>query len=267
MIDTHCHLDAEELAIDRDDILARCRLAGVKAIVVPAYVADYFERLLDVCSKTAKPRLFPALGLHPCYLQQHDVAALTALQDSLERHPQIIAVGEIGLDRFVENLRGDEAMKAQAGLLHEQLALAERFAKPVLLHVRKAHQEVLGILTQRRFRQGGIVHAFSGGIEEAKRYLRLGFRLGIGGTITYDQARRLRAVVAELPLSALVLETDSPDMIPRQYRQTVQGSLRNVPYYLDAVVSSLAELKQCSEEDVMTATTREACATLRITDF
>lgn len=265
LIDTHCHLDADEFDRDRDAVIGELPRAGVGAVVVPAYVGARFDHLLNVCRGGPPGALWPALGLHPCYIGQHSMQDLMLLERYLSSAGDIVAVGEIGLDRYVEEISEGEAWERQQYFLQAQLELAISYHKPVLLHVRKAHQEVLGMLSRLRFREGGIVHAFSGGIEEARRYVKLGFRLGIGGALTYDQSKRLRSVVVQMPLESLVLETDAPDMIPRQHRDPVLGGrTRNSPAYLPCVADTLAVLLGATRAEIEAVTAQNAREVLRV---
>lgn len=266
LIDTHCHFDVEEFDADREAVAARTQAAGVDTVVIPGYVARHWQRLLDLCAGSAEPRLLPVLGLHPCYIEGHEEADLQRLAELLETHAEIIAVGEIGLDFFVDELKGAVLREKQEKFFRAQLALAARHRKPVVLHVRKAHADVLRVLREERFTGGGIVHAFSGGIEEARHYARLGFCLGIGGPLTYDQSRRLRGVVAAMPLEALVLETDAPDMTPQPHRQPGVSHTRNSPEFLPSVAAALAELKGLPLAEVERATRRQSLAILKLHD-
>lgn len=248
-IDTHCHFDAEEFDPDRDAVAARAMAAGVEAIVIPGYRADRWEGLIRLCRASRQPRLYPAPGLHPCYIHDHRPEHLAQL-DGLLAAGGCVAVGEIGLDTYVEDLKSHGVYARQQSFFAAQLELARQYHLPAILHVRKAHADVFRILQSLRFREGGVVHAFSGGVEEAKRYFRLGFRLGIGGSVTYPQAKRLHAVVAAMPVESLVIETDAPDMIPRPWRTEGGGRGRNSPEFLPSVASALAEAKGMATEDL-----------------
>lgn len=265
LIDTHCHFDVSDFDVDRQAVAERTLAAGVDTVLVPGYVAREWETLFRVCDSITAPRLLPAPGLHPCYVDEHEEAHLAGLEQWLRQRGDIVAVGEIGLDYFLPALKEEDAKRRQAIFFREQLRLATAFGKPVILHVRKAYHDVIRILHEMKFREGGIAHAFSGGIEEARHLVRLGFRLGIGGPLTYDQSRRLRSVVAEMPLSALVLETDAPDMIPRAHRAEGSRPGRNSSEFLPAVAQALAELKQVPLEEVIAVTRAESLAVLRIT--
>lgn len=264
LIDTHCHFDVEDFDADRAAVGARALAAGVDTIVIPGYIASQWPKLLDVCDNFTQPRLLPVPGLHPCYVEQHDPAHLQQLERLLQTRADIVAIGEIGLDYFVPELKSPALKERQAFFFREQLRLSMIYHKPVVLHVRKAHAEVMAILADLKFREGGIVHAYSGGIEEAKRYVRMGFRLGIGGSLTYDQSRRLRAVVSDMPLETMVLETDAPDMIPRSHRLPGPGRTRNSPEYLLSVAQAMSVLKGIPLQDVLSVARQQSCRVLRL---
>ena len=252
LIDTHCHIDVAEFDADRDQVLARARAAGVCAQVVPAVDQAGWDGLLALCRRERD--LLPALGLHPVYLERHRPEHLDELQRRLaEERP--LAVGEIGLDYFVAGL--DRA--AQQALFEAQLRLAAAAGLPVLLHVRKAHDPVLATLRRLRFPCGGIAHAFSGSRQQADQYLDLGFRLGFGGSVTYDRALRIRALARELPLTAIVLETDAPDIVTAAHRGE-----RNSPEYLPEVLAVLAELRDEDAATIAARTSANARAVLRM---
>jgi len=254
LIDTHCHLDVEEFDADRAAVLARARAAGVGGIVVPGVQARAWDGLWDFCA--GDPGLYPALGMHPIYLDRHDAAGLRQLEDWIAaRRP--VAIGEIGLDYYVAGLDRDR----QQALFEAQLAIARAAGLPVILHVRKAHEEVLATLRRVRV-TGGICHAFNGSLQQAGRYLELGFRLGFGGMLTYERSSRLRALAQALPLEALVLETDAPDMTVAQHHGE-----RNSPEYLPLCLAALAALRGESGSRVAAVTTASARAVLRLDDY
>lgn len=253
LIDTHCHLDVEDFDVDRDRVLADCAGVGLTAIVVPAIQARGWSRLLKTCAEAPMPRLYPALGLHPMYLEQHSEADLEALERAVATH-RPVAIGEIGLDYFVRDL--DPA--GQRRLFDAQLAIARDAGLPVLLHVRKAHDEVLSTL-RRTPAVCGIAHAFSGSLQQARQYIDFGFKLGFGGMLTFERSSKLRRLAAELPLEALVLETDAPDMTVAAH----QGE-RNSPAYLPDVLTSLAEVRDAEPETIAAQTSANARAILAI---
>ncbi len=230
LIDTHCHLDVPDFDPDRTSVTGRARAAGVVAMVVPAIHRAGWAGLLDLCGSA--PDLFPALGLHPVYLADHQDADLAALERAVA-DSQPIAIGEIGLDYWVRELDRDR----QQTLLEAQLAIARSAKLPVLLHVRKSHEQVLATLKRIRV-AGGIAHAFSGDLAEARRYLELGFKLGFGGMLTFERSNKLRRLAAALPVESIVLETDAPDLTVAAHR----GS-RNSPEYLPDVLAALAQVR------------------------
>ena len=249
LIDTHCHLDVSEFDADRADVLARARAAGVVAQVVPAIHRAGWPCLLKLCQ--AEPDLYPALGLHPVYLAQHHDADIDALARAIaDARP--VAIGEIGLDWFVELLDRSR----QQSLFEAQLGIARDAGLPVILHVRRAHDAALATLRRMRV-MGGIAHAYSGSLEQAWRYLDLGFRLGFGGMLTFERSTKLRRLARELPLDAIVLETDAPDLTVASHRGE-----RNSPEYLPECLAALAEVRGEDPAAVAAQTTANARAVL-----
>ncbi len=252
LIDTHCHLDVSEFDPDREAVLGRARAVGVTGIVVPAIHRHGWSWLMEFCGRY--PDLHPALGLHPVYLERHRDADIAALEQTVaERRP--VAVGEIGLDYFVRELDRHR----QQALFEAQLEVARAADLPVLLHVRKAHEQVLATLRRIRVR-GGIAHAFSGGIEEARRYQDLGFKLGFGGMLTFERSSKLRRLASELPIDAIVLETDAPDLTVAAHRAE-----RNSPEYLPDVLTALAQVRGAAPAELAAETTANARAVLGLT--
>jgi len=254
LIDTHCHLDVEEFAADRLEVLGRARRAGVTGQVIPAIHAAGWPALMGLCQEEAG--LYPALGMHPIYLAQHRPEHVVELRGLIERE-RPVAIGEIGLDYFVEALDRDR----QQQLFEAQLKVARDYQLPVLLHVRKAHDQVLAALRRIRV-PGGIAHAFNGSMQQAQQYIDLGFKLGFGGTLTYDRALNIRRLATDLPLQAIVLETDAPD-IPLASRR----GERNSPEYLPEVAETLAQLRSVSVEEIAQATTANASALLSLREW
>lgn len=245
LIDTHCHLDVEEFDADREAVIARTHAAGVSRMVVPAVDAAHWPGLLDLCQRV--PGLYPALGMHPVYLRQHRPEHLKLLAERLAAQ-RPLAVGEIGLDFFVSDTDRD----AQRELFGAQLDIAAAAGLPVLLHVRKAHDDVLQQL-RRHPVKGGIVHAFNGSEQQAHKYLDLGFKLGFGGMLTYERSRKIRALAAALPVAAIVLETDAPDMTVASHHGE-----RNSPEYLPECLQALAGVRAQDPADLARQTTANA---------
>lgn len=250
LIDTHCHIDVADFDADRDVVLAECRSQGVNRLVVPAVTAAGWDKLLGLCRQ--QDGLFPALGLHPVYVDVHSQEDLVALEQRIGAEPDLVAVGEIGLDFFLAELD----QQRQLELFEAQLAIAAAASLAVILHVRKAHAQVIDLL--KRFQlNGGIVHAFNGSLDQAGQYMDLGFKLGFGGMLTYERSRKLRRLAKELPLDCMVLETDAPDMSGEICR-----GQRNSPQYLPHYLAALASIRQESPAHVAEITTNNAVSVL-----
>jgi TatD DNase family protein len=251
LIDSHCHLDVSEFDADREAVLHRARENGVGSIVIPGIDAAGWDKLWTVCQTGAG--LYPAFGLHPVFLQQHTAGDLQALQTLLEQRPPI-AVGEIGLDYFVRGLDRD----AQQALFEAQLSIAKDAGLPVILHVRKSHDQVLATL-KRMSVCGGICHAFNGSVQQASQYQALGFKLGFGGMLTFERSTKLRTLARVLPAECLVLETDAPDMTVAQHRGE-----RNSPEYLPYCLEALADVRGEAPQDIARITAANARAVLNL---
>ncbi|WP_146909643.1 TatD family hydrolase [Arenimonas daejeonensis] len=245
LYDSHCHLDAPEFDPDRDQVLARARGAGVACQLVPAVDRSGWEKLRDICA--ADPGLRPAYGLHPMFLDRHQPGHLDELADWLVRE-RPAAVGECGLDFFVEGLDP----QAQRDYFHGQLALAREHDLPVVLHARRAVDEVIAAL-RRTGGLRGVVHSWSGSEEQARQLFELGFHLGIGGPITFERAQRLRRTVATMPIEHLLLETDAPDQPDVAHR-----GQRNEPARIGEVLRTVAALRGVDPGEIAAATTANA---------
>lgn len=245
LVDSHVHLDDSRFDSDRDLVVARAHAAGVDMQIVPGTTFCGWPGIRDLSLRHAG--VFPAYGLHPMFLADHRPEHLVALPAWLS-DGQAVAVGEIGLDFHVEGLDHDEQRRYFTG----QLALARELDLPVIIHARRALEEVT--LTLRR--EGGlrgVVHSFSGSPEQARQLIDLGFLLGIGGPVTYPRAQRLRGWVARMPLDHLLLESDAPDQPAANHR-----GQRNEPAHITSVLACIAELRQQPETDVAAATTENA---------
>ena len=235
LFDTHCHLDAAEFESDRDQVIDAAYAAGVRAMLVPAVEVANFAAVDAVCRHPAslqKISLNATFGIHPMYTPralEEDVVVLRRW--IVEKSP--LAMGEIGLDGYVPNLDMDR----QEWFFVEQLKLAREFDLPVLLHIRRAQDRVLKCLRRIRVK-GGIAHAFNGSRQQADAFIKLGFKLGVGGAMTYAGSTRIRQLARDLPLENLVLETDAPDIPPAW----ITG--RNTPAQLAMIAESLAEIRQ-----------------------
>ena len=246
LADSHCHLDAGEFDADRDAVIARARAAGVRLQVVPATHADAWPGLREVCRSA--PGLYPAYGMHPVFLDQHRTGDLGRLRQWLERE-RPVAVGECGLDHFIEDLDRD----AQQHWFEGQLRLAREYDLPVIVHARRAVDAVIAAL-RRVGGLRGVVHSYSGSEEQARQLWKLDFMLGLGGPVTYERARRLRRLAASMPLEYLLLETDAPDQPDADSR-----GQRNEPAKLVTVLEVIARLRDVDPAQIAAATTANAC--------
>lgn len=246
LFDSHAHLDAPEFDDDRARVLRDARAAGVAEILVPSVTAASWSKLHALC--TSESGLRPAYGLHPCYLDEHADGDLAALDAWLRTHPAA-AVGECGLDYMQDSLDHER----QTYFLRGQFEIAHRFDLPLVLHARHAFEAV--ILELRGFGKPlrGVVHSFSGSAEQARQLWKLGFHIGIGGPVTHERARRLRKVVASLPIESLLLETDAPDQPGARHKGN-----RNEPAFLVDVLQCVAGLRGEDPDDLAQITTANA---------
>ena len=273
-LDSHCHLDAPEFDLDRTAVMQNAQSQGVAWCVMPAVQAKHFLSLQKLAQEIHQPY---ALGIHPLYVpqaQEQDLnflaqcieAALTKDAQGLRSDARLVAVGEIGLDFFVPALCEPAMREKQEFFYHAQLKLAQKFKLPVILHVRKSADELLKGL-RRHGVQGGIAHAFNGSFQQAQTFVEMGFALGFGGALTFDRALQLRRLATELPLSALVLETDAPDIPPHwlyktQAERKLENGLavqaRNEPSQLPRIGAVLAQLRGVAVSDIAAATLANA---------
>jgi TatD DNase family protein len=245
LVDSHCHLDDDALQADLPQVLARAQLAGVRQLLIPAISARLWPRLRALVNAVASSHA--AYGLHPMYLDEHRPEHLKQLAQWIEReHP--VAVGECGLDLYLPKL--DPA--TQIEYFVAQIQLAREYDLPLVIHARRAVDEVCKYLRRHRGCRG-VVHSFSGSREQALRLFELGFRIGIGGPVTYPRAKRLRGVVASVPIEMLLLETDAPDQPGAGHRGE-----RNEPAHIAEVLETVAALRATSAADVAAATSRNA---------
>ena len=266
-IDTHCHLDAPEFAADAQAVRQRAAGQGVALCVLAAVRAGDF----DACRALARRQGDAyALGIHPLYTPGEPDEALARLDEALARNaadPHLVAVGEIGLDYFDPDLCQPALAERQQLFFREQLKLARKHGLPVLLHTRRAADQTLKNLRQIAV-AGGIAHAYGGSSQQAGQFLALGFKLGFGGAVTYPRATRLRALAAELPPEAIVLETDAPDMPPRWLhtpaaaRGPGQPPARNEPGELPRIGAEIAALRSLPPGQWAAQTSANAIAAL-----
>ena len=267
-IDTHCHLDAPEFGAEAGAVRARAAGQQVAHCVIPAVEAANFETVRSLAHQWGDSY---ALGIHPLYVAQATEADLATLDAALTRHrddPRLVAVGEIGLDYFVPELNLRPLKERQEAFYRAQLQLARKHGLPVILHVRRSADALLRPLRELRSPEGwrGIAHAFNGSAQQAQAFIDLGFKLGFGGAVTYARALQLRRLAATLPLEALVLETDAPDIPPHwlyvtaEQRAAGRRRRRNAPGELPRIGAEVAGLRGMAVEDLAAAEAAEVPA-------
>ena len=247
IFDTHAHYDDEAFDADRDSLLESLAENGIEAAV---NIGSDLKSIEDTLALTRKyPQVYGAVGIHPCSTGELNEESFRKLrQAALE--PKIAAIGEIGLDYYWDEPGRD----MQKQWFERQLELARELARPVVIHSREAAQDTLDIMKAHKSAEiGGVIHCFSYSVEIAREYLNMGFYLGIGGVLTYKNARNLKEVVEYAPLSSLVLETDCPYLTPHPNR-----GKRNSSQYLPLVVEALAQMKKTAPETIIQETTRNA---------
>ncbi len=268
-IDTHCHLDAPEFSADTAQVCARALQRGVRQCVLPAVSVQNFDAVRSLAHAFSYSY---ALGIHPLSVPAAKEEDLQTLDDELARHqadPRLVAVGEIGLDFFVPELQAPAMRERQEFFYRAQLKLARKYELPVILHVRRSADKLLKHLRELTHGQPdgawrGIAHAFNGSEQQAMEFIKLGLKLGFGGAVTFDTALQLRRLASQLPLDALVVETDSPDIPPHWLYTTAAGRAegqaqgRNEPAELPAIASQIALLRRVSPEALAAATTANA---------
>jgi TatD DNase family protein len=233
MIDSHCHLDFPDFDEDRDEVLARAVEAGVTAVINPGTDLQSSRRAVALTERY--DNVYAAVGVHP-----HDASTLNrqvlAELRQLASHPKVVAIGEIGLDYY----RDLSPRAQQRAAFEAQLALAADLGRPVIIHQRESAEDVMAAL--RDWATGGhpgcVLHAFSGDETMANEAISLGFFIGVGGPLTFKNARQLPEIVTGLPVSCLVVETDAPYLAPHPYR-----GRRNEPAYVVLVAKRLVELR------------------------
>ena len=265
-IDTHCHLDAAEFLPDVARVRARAAGQGVAHCVLPAVAVSNFAAVRLLAHEFSDSY---ALGIHPLCVpdaQEADLQTLDAELTLRQADPRLVAVGEIGLDYFVPALQQSPLRERQEFFYRAQLRLARKHGLPVILHVRRSADKLLKHLRELQPEGGwrGTAHAFNGSEQQALEFIKLGFKLGFGGTVTFDSARQIRRLASELPLDALVMETDSPDIPPHWLYRTAeqraggQGQGRNEPGELPRIAGVLAQLRGLPDEALARATTANA---------
>jgi TatD DNase family protein len=255
LIDTHCHLDAAEFDADREAVAQQASEVGVGMIVIPAVEPNNFQSVIALSRQ--HPHCCYALGMHPMYVQNASPSHIKALSDlvaqTISSENKLVAIGEIGLDFFVSQSNQRENREIQEYFFAEQLKIAKEYDLPVILHVRRAVDEVLKHLRRNKVR-GGIAHAFNGSAQQAQEFIKLGFKLGFGGAMTYSRALKIRELAKNLPLEAIVLETDAPDIPP----EWLGNKGRNAPKELAIIAQVLADLRGIPVSQIIEITSKNA---------
>lgn len=245
IIDSHCHIDFEAFDDDRPEVLNRAWTQGIQKIIVPGVTATTWPRVKSVCDQY--PALYPCYGLHPYYIEQHSESDLGTLDNWLSQE-HCIAVGECGLDFYLKQLDQSKQLR----IFEAQLDLAQKHNLPVVVHSRKATEQVIQCIKSRKGIKG-MIHSYSGSYEQAMQLVKLGFLLSFGGAVTYTRASRLREMVSKLPLDAILIETDAPDQPDLKHH-----GLRNEPGYITQVIEQISQLKNISAEKLIDTTTQNA---------
>ena len=267
LFDTHTHFDVADFDHDRQHLAVQAKQVGVEALVLIGFIESRFDELIQTHQQLQDwenvPQSYLAPGLHPFYIEQHQQAHLQRLEQVLKQH-DCVAIGEIGLDTFLKQHKRPDAFAKQQHYFNAQLELATHYQKPVLLHIRKAHAEALAILKAQKFKLGGIAHAFSGGVEEAKALVKLGFKIGVTGQITNPNAKKLHQVVQAIGAERLVIETDCPDMTPLCCQTSTEHRTRNTPVNLPYVLDSLAQTLGQPQDQLAEQLWQNSLAALRL---
>ncbi|GLS89259.1 hydrolase [Psychromonas marina] len=247
-IDSHCHLDFDCFSDHIEALLKQLNQANITKLIIPATQENRWTKLEQLCTHYSP--LYYALGIHPHFLASFQEQDLTILAAKLStRSKKCIALGEIGLDKFAA---ADDAL--QESVFLKQLVIAQQLQLPIILHCVKKQGRILTLLKQQKFMHGGVYHAFSGSIEVAHEFIKLGFKLGIGGVITYPNSTKTRETVAQLPIESLILETDAPDMPLYQ-----QQSTTNTPLNIITIFNVLSELRQEPKSQLATQLYTNVC--------
>lgn len=247
-IDSHCHLDFNEFDADRESLIKACVAKGVERFIVPGISLVQSKQLIEFKSKY--PQVHIAAGLHPYFLDDHKDAHLAQLFDFAKANKnQLVAIGECGLDRSIENL------EKQTWLFEQQITLANELNLPLIVHHRQSHDLIAQSFKRCKPKCGGVIHAFSGSLQQAHYYIKQGFKLGVGGVITYERAAKTRNVIAQIEPQHLVLETDSPSMPLSGH----QGEI-NTPLHIPNVFNVLCSLKQCGDKEALAKALYDSCS-------
>jgi len=251
LIDSHCHLDDDRFDLDRDAVVASANSLNIAKIIIPATTANRWAKVKQVAGEYEG--VYPSYGLHPMFVEQHQANHIRELDEWLDREKPV-AVGECGLDFF--NSRTDE--KWQKQLFNEQLQLAVNHQLPVIVHARKAMDEVISLL-RKNTPVGGVIHSFAGSLQQARQIIDLGFKLGIAATVGFERAKKLRSVVASVPDYGLLLESDAPDQPGAAHRGE-----RNEPAYIVEHLKTIATLRNIANAELTEVLQRNSYQVFRL---
>ena len=252
LFDTHCHIDFDEFEADRNSVISAAIEQGVQHILVPSVSQRRWNKTIDVCQQYQACHL--ALGLHPVFIAEHQPQHLVELEQLINQHKPA-AVGEIGLDFYQK----DADKEKQLLFFEKQILIAQQYKLPIIVHNRKAHDQCISLIKEMNFTHGGIIHAFNGSIQQAQHYISLGFLLGFGGMLTFERSRKLQNLAKQIPLSAMVLETDAPDMTVEQHKGE-----RNSPEYIPYVLQALSNIKSLPPSEIALNTTNNSKQLFRL---
>lgn len=236
LIDSHCHLDDDRFDEDRVQVMQRAQRAGIRQIVIPATTAERWPKLRQLAAQY--PGVSASYGLHPMFMSDHSAGDIQRLDEWLEQN-DAVALGECGLDFYIQ----DSDQKAQMKLFRDQLALAKIHQLPVIVHARKALDLVLREIRNSGVK-AGVIHSFSGSLQQAQQLADLGFKIGIAAIVGYERARKLRQVVKEIDIDTLMIETDAPDQSGPLHR-----GQRNEPGFLPDHLQIIAQLRSMDVDD------------------
>lgn len=245
IIDSHCHIDFIDFDSDRELVLQRAQDSGIEHIIVPSISASNWQRVKLTCQK--HPQMHPCYGLHPYFLDEHKAEHLNELRKwLLNENP--VALGECGLDFYLKHLDKSKQLE----IFDAQLNIAHEYQLPIIIHSRKATEQVIQAIKKYSGLRG-MIHSYSGSLEQAKQLIDLGFYISFGGAITYEKATRIRSIAQQIPLNALLIETDAPDQPDKQHHGE-----RNEPIYILNILETLSELKDLSVEKISDSTSNNA---------
>lgn len=256
--DSHCHLDFKNFNANLPELLKRCQQANIRNIVIPTIGPKNWQKVITLVKEQShdKLSLYACLGIHPWFLNDLSDDSLSELTHLVQENiDDLVAIGEAGIDGVIDKEQNN--LSLQIEVFEQQIEIAKTFSLPLIVHHRRSHQDITRILKEKKLNQGGIIHAFSGSYQQACQYIDLGFKLGIGGTITYPRAEKTIKAIKRLPLTSLVLETDAPAMPLYGF----QGE-DNSPLHVVNVFQALKRIRTESAEELANTLQKNIAAIL-----